>query len=408
MLKKVLDEETATDWDTFDTALGSCINAKNNLVLQCGRSPYMAAFGRAPRVPSQLLDSRNSLTTLSIEESLRKSERMRIEAMHSFLHADQETSIRAALNRKPVHLQDWSFAPGDHVAYYRHRAVTRGAGKSLRPRWLTGTLVCYDPGQRKDKAATLRGEGRNAWIHTGGRLVMISLEQLRPASGYESWVPTEDDWRAIDRMRKRPATIPLADEAEDLPHLEEQEMAGAEIEFAPTDMQVMNDEFAPTDTQVMNDEFAPTDTQVMDDEFVPTNMQVMDNEFPPAATEVPIEIAYERYIGDITSQIIPGTPAPLPSMAARAPSQHAQSSVSERPSQQRRSADAGLESTHAPPTKLPRRQSDASAVLYNHLCLGHVLANDSEDDLGLLRTMHIDRDWMDELSHDDDGNTSVT
>eukprot|EP00971_Amphidinium_carterae_P174725 3463106-Amphidinium_carterae.1 len=68
-------------------------------------------------------------------------------------------------------------------------------------------------------------------------------------------------------------------------------------------------------------------------------------------------------------------------MAATAPSQRAQSSVPERPLQQRRSADTGLESTHAPPSKLPRLQSDAGAVLYNHVYLGHVLANDSEDDL---------------------------
>eukprot|EP00971_Amphidinium_carterae_P132972 2633234-Amphidinium_carterae.1 len=229
MLVKVLDELVASDLDTFDLALCSCLHAKNSLVSQSGRSPYMGAFGRSPRVPSELLDSRNTPVSLSVDEALQKSELVRLQAMQAFLAAEQESAVRASLNRKPVHLHDWNFSPGDPIAYYRNKAATRGSGRTLRPGWIIGIFVCYDPGHRKNKAATLRGEGRNAWIHSGGRLIMVALEQIRAASGHEHWIPSER--AVINQLRTQPTAIPLADDTQNLPEGVEEQMQIAPIDF---------------------------------------------------------------------------------------------------------------------------------------------------------------------------------
>eukprot|EP00971_Amphidinium_carterae_P216236 4292372-Amphidinium_carterae.1 len=297
MLGKVLDQETTLSLAGFDAALCACLHAKNCLVSQSGRSPYMGAFGRLPRVPTELMDARNTPVSLSIDEALRQGELVRCQAMQAFLQAEQETALRAAINRKPVHLQHWNYSPGDPIAYYRNRAATRGNGRTLRPGWLTGTFVCYDPGHRKDQTATLRGEGRNAWIHTGGRLIMVALEQLRPASGHEHWVPTDRDWTMINQLRSNPAAVPLAEDVQLLPEVTDEQLQAAPIIF--------------------------------DD---------------------------AEYVRDITAEIlqrdtrVPGTPAPLPGMAASSTAGAPVATADSR----RRTHEESAQQPEEPPAKLPR------------------------------------------------------
>eukprot|EP00971_Amphidinium_carterae_P212051 4207657-Amphidinium_carterae.1 len=60
---------------------------------------------------------------------------------------------------------------------------------------------------------------------------MVALEQLRPASGHEHWTPSERDWAVIDRLRTQPATVPLADDVQNLPEGVEDQMQLAPIDF---------------------------------------------------------------------------------------------------------------------------------------------------------------------------------
>eukprot|EP00971_Amphidinium_carterae_P145139 2875698-Amphidinium_carterae.1 len=62
----------------------------------------------------------------------------------------------------------------------------------------------HDPGTRKSEETELRGHMANCWVHSGGRLILVGLRQLRPASGEEHYVPSQQDWDVLDHLRKQP------------------------------------------------------------------------------------------------------------------------------------------------------------------------------------------------------------
>eukprot|EP00971_Amphidinium_carterae_P325853 6456372-Amphidinium_carterae.1 len=265
----------------------------------CLHGSLWTCTSHAIAIDGQPERSHLSLNRRQSTATLRRAEQLRLQATQAFLHADQEASIRSAVNRKPVHLHHWEYSPGDPIAYYRHRGATRGAGRTLRPGWLTGTFVCFDPGQRRDRTGLLRGEGRNAWIHTGGRLIQVALEQLRPASGHEAWVPTDADWQAISHLRTAPAELP-----ENLPPIPDEQMAFAPIEQSDEYIQDVTAQLLRSDHRV------------------------------------------------------PATPTPLPSMASTAlrPSDDA-------PRPSTRPPDPGLEEQLAPPSKQLRGLGSEALIM---------------------------------------------
>ncbi|CAE7235262.1 GIP [Symbiodinium sp. CCMP2456] len=70
--------------------------------------------------------------------------------------------------------------PGSMVAYWRWNLKARGR---KRGGYILGRLVVKDD--------------KNAWVQSGGSLVQVTHEQLRPAVGIETWVPSAEDVRLL-------------------------------------------------------------------------------------------------------------------------------------------------------------------------------------------------------------------
>ena len=88
-----------------------------------------------------------------------------------------DDALRKAVLRqgRPTRL---SYEPGELVAFWRH--VKKKKGKILQPGWFRGTIV----GPHKGDGSP--GQS-NYWVTSGGRLILVSKEQLRPTYGTERW-----------------------------------------------------------------------------------------------------------------------------------------------------------------------------------------------------------------------------
>eukprot|EP00971_Amphidinium_carterae_P034905 687396-Amphidinium_carterae.1 len=58
-----------------------------------------------------------------------------------------------------------------------------------------------DSGTRRHDQDEVRGSMSNAWVHSGGRLILVGLRQLRPAAGEEQYVPSQQDWELLEELR---------------------------------------------------------------------------------------------------------------------------------------------------------------------------------------------------------------
>eukprot|EP00971_Amphidinium_carterae_P313987 6240481-Amphidinium_carterae.1 len=197
MLVKLTDQLGTTTRRELSQVLPIALHAKNSTVLKAGVSAFTCAFGRVPRLPGALCDDRNEPPAQLL--GARDPEFIRLQAQQSLLQYEQAESIRAAQLCKGPRQDGHIFVAGDRIAFWRSRAHSRGAAsRSMRPGWTTGTFICLDPDQRQ------AGRSASAWVHAGGRMVQVTLGQLRPAHGHEHFVPTDHDWELLQRLHDQP------------------------------------------------------------------------------------------------------------------------------------------------------------------------------------------------------------
>eukprot|EP00971_Amphidinium_carterae_P221582 4398430-Amphidinium_carterae.1 len=196
-LTRLADEASVVSRCDLQGCLIAALHAKNSTVQRNGFSPFCASFGRHPRVPTALLDERNDLHELGAELGTSRSEYLRLIAIKALTEFEQHEAIRSAQLRLPPHRRHEAFTPGDRIAYWRSRVHSRGHGsRSLRPGYATGVYVCADP--------DVHGRNRTCWVHSGGRLLQCTIEQVRHARGHENYVPTAADWQLLEELRRNP------------------------------------------------------------------------------------------------------------------------------------------------------------------------------------------------------------
>eukprot|EP00971_Amphidinium_carterae_P136818 2710741-Amphidinium_carterae.1 len=181
-LIKMISEHSAHTIEHMETLLQAAVSAKNSLTRRAGVSPHIAAFGRMPRVPEQLLsDDHNAHLhqSLTADQQVRRAMRLRLSAQKTFLEVQQMEALRSAILRKQPPPSASSYTPGERIAYYRTKALTRRGHRSKRSGYIAATFVALDSGPR--------GRSQNAWVLAGGRLVLVDIAQLRPAVGFENW-----------------------------------------------------------------------------------------------------------------------------------------------------------------------------------------------------------------------------
>eukprot|EP00971_Amphidinium_carterae_P070414 1392791-Amphidinium_carterae.2 len=204
ILQKLCDElAIASDVD-FDRCLVAALHAKNSPTQRAGRTAFQAAFGRHPRLPGSLHDDRHQPLDLQNLPGTLRAESMRLSAIQAMVDFEQQQALRNSQLRQPQHLRTHVYSPGDRVCFWREKGPIRAGGRTRKPGWQTAVFVMHDPGSRKHGEGELRGHMANCWVHSGGRLILVGLRQLRPAAGEEQYVPSQDDWDLLEQLRQHP------------------------------------------------------------------------------------------------------------------------------------------------------------------------------------------------------------
>ena len=178
ILLKLIDSLGVIDRDGLRLALSSATHAKNSATWSSGRPPYVAAFGRVPRVGFDLLNDERALicgTTRS--EAQQQASLLRAEALKALAEVSASNALRRALLRKTNDVSVPDLIPGSLVAFWRW--TTRSHHK--KGGYRLGRLLGHDP------------DGRSMWVQTGRSTLRISNEQARSTFGYEDYVPDQED-----------------------------------------------------------------------------------------------------------------------------------------------------------------------------------------------------------------------
>ena len=136
-------------------------------------------------------------------------------ALSALAQFSASQAVKRALLRKTRTQQDLhAFQSGQAVAYWRMSGKTR---QHKRGAWNSAHFLAWDP----DK--------KSAWLQVGKHSVRIGKTQIRAASGWENWSPTEDDLRVIKDAENNIAQGLWQEELGDQPEQDEEGHIDEEI-----------------------------------------------------------------------------------------------------------------------------------------------------------------------------------
>lgn len=112
-----------------------------------------------------------------------KAEIIRSEAQKHLLDLNTSQHLKRALLRKTVKTRIPSLKPGEPCAFWRW------AKKGLKKQesWVIARFLAWDP----------TSPSKLAWVRTGNTTTLIATGQLRAATGFEEWQPSEQDIKLL-------------------------------------------------------------------------------------------------------------------------------------------------------------------------------------------------------------------
>jgi hypothetical protein len=147
-------------------------------------------------VPGMLLDDQSLVTTqhnVSVETRLARAAHMHWDGVKAMAEFEQSQALKQAIQRKTATLSNMDLLPGQRCAYWRDARKLKGAGRKAgetsKPGYILATFMMYDMGKETGEGV-VKYDRTNAWVAHKGRCIQVSLEQLRPAVGFEEWHPT--------------------------------------------------------------------------------------------------------------------------------------------------------------------------------------------------------------------------
>lgn len=286
LLERIVDSMPCTNEDDIDMALVSALQAKNSATWSSGRPPYIAAFGKIPRVGTDLINDPRALVSGSNRsEAQQQSALMRCEALKAIAEASASSTLRRALLRKSSQQLQIEPQPGSLLAYWRW--TTRSHRK--RGGYRIARYLGRDP------------DG-SFWLQSGSHTVRVADNQVRDVFGYEDYVPDRQDLEALKTAEANVRSDLWTDET--LPEEAQQPAVSAEapgnydFEYPEVNMPV-----PPTTTQTVQ---PPSDTQ-------PSEVQPQQPQEPATQTSSRPSIHLHQNIQqtqNIFRPIQPGTPVP--------------------------------------------------------------------------------------------------
>ena len=182
LMERIIDAQGVVGKEDMEMVAVSSSFAKNSCTWSAGRPPYIAAFGRIPRIGLNLLSDENALIAgKTRDEVQQRADILRCEAQQQIAAMSIDASFRRALLRKTSTTEEVDAPIGSIVAYWRWTAKSgkkRGGYKLAR-------LLGRDP------------DGRSLWLQAGTNTIKVAPHQLRVARGFEQWTPDFDDVQAL-------------------------------------------------------------------------------------------------------------------------------------------------------------------------------------------------------------------
>lgn len=186
LLERIVDATPCASTEELDNAIISALHAKNAATWTSGRPPYIAAFGKIPRVGLDFINDPRSLVAGSTTaEAQQQSAMMRCEAMKALAEASASSTLRRALLRKTNTEPIEDPVPGSLLAYWRW--TTRSHRK--RGGYRIARYLGKDP------------DG-NLWVQSGNNTVKVAKNQARDVFGYEEYIPSRADVQALKQAEK--------------------------------------------------------------------------------------------------------------------------------------------------------------------------------------------------------------
>lgn len=216
LAERLIDQNAVLDKKHLNEILPAVLFSMNSSTYTYGRPPYQAVFGRIPRLVGDLVSDNKSLaisTQTHPEQHAIRPELLRAEAITAlaqFTASQAVKSLRKTRNMNELsHLQ-----PGQTIAFWRMQ------GKS---RQHLGRFLAFDP----DK--------KSCWIQVGKTSVRVGTTQLRPATGWENWTPSDADLKLIKQAENNFAAGLWLEDGAEGPDLEDEMNVDEEIfQFRPT------------------------------------------------------------------------------------------------------------------------------------------------------------------------------
>ena len=215
LMERIIDSQAISGKQQMQLAVVAATFAKNSATWSSGRPPYIAAFGRIPRIGLNLFSDKNGLVTgQTRDEAQRLADTLRVEAQQHLAAMSIDSTFRRALLHKTSPQPQIDVPAGSIVAYWRWTAKS---GKK-RGGFKLGRLLGQDP------------NGRSFWIQSGTNSIRVGAHQLRTARGFETWCPDADDVRALREGTENLRQGELVDEEIPEPPVEDQpEDYGTEV-----------------------------------------------------------------------------------------------------------------------------------------------------------------------------------
>ena len=188
VLEKLIDQFAVYEVNVLENILPAALHAVNSSTFTRGRTAYQAVFGRIPRLPGGIFNDDTAITSSPMvidgsDNLLAKAEIIRSEAQKHLIDLNCSQQLRRALLRKTKMTKFPDLQPGQNCAYWRWQRK----GQKKRGAWVIARFLSWDP------SAPMK----LAWLQTGASTTLVSVEQLRTATGFEGWNPSAEDVKAL-------------------------------------------------------------------------------------------------------------------------------------------------------------------------------------------------------------------
>ena len=246
LAERLIDQNGATKKTDLDDILVAVLHSINTSTYSYGRSPCQAVFGRIPRPVGDILSDNQALTIspqVHQGHGALKPELLRAEALTALAQFSASQAVKRAILRKTRTQKDLTdLLPGQAVAYWRMSGKAR---QHKRGAWNLARFLAWDP----DK--------KSAWVQVGKHSVRVGTTQLRAASGWENWTPSESDLKLIKDAKNDIANGLWLEDAGAAPDEEEHLNADEEIFEFPARKRKLGDVVGAEDVNLEEEPETP-------------------------------------------------------------------------------------------------------------------------------------------------------